>query len=465
MSLGTQFGLLSTGFIPKAITDITADLQAAMKSAFGASINVTPQSRFGQIIGIIAERYLELWNLAGAVHAAFNPDNALGQDLVNVAAITGTLPVIPTSSTVTETLTGTPNTLCPAGRQVAVQGTLSVFNTLADATITALTAWAAYSPLLGDRRTNGGNAYQCITAGTSVTGPSGTGVDIIDGGTAHWTYLGVGTGAIDVAMSSALTGPIIASARTLTLIQTPVAGWSSAINLLDAVLGVAVESTAAFRLRREAELHGLGRAAVQAIQAAILKLTGVTACTVFENTTDAVNSDGMPPHSIEVLVQGGDPTAICTAIFLNTAAGINTTGNQASINITDSQGIVHPIFFSRPVLVNIYVIANVIMNSAQMPSGGVAAVQTSVTNNILAYAATLIADFDVFSSQIAAAIIAGIPFPLPAILGVPGMLDAGTPFIGLAPSPGTSATISITSRQLASFATARITVNVSQAVP
>src|SRR5216684_1655164 len=455
MSLGTQFGLLSTGFIPKAITDITADLQAAMKSAFGASINVTPQSRFGQIIGIIAERYLELWNLAGAVHAAFNPDNALGQDLVNVAAITGTLPVIPTSSTVTETLTGTPNTLCPAGRQVAVQGTLSVFNTLADATITALTAWAAYSPLLGDRRTNGGNAYQCITAGTSVTGPSGTGADIIDGGTAHWTYLGVGTGAIDVAMSSALTGPIIASTRTLTLIQTPIAGWSSAINLLDAVLGVAVESTAAFRLRREAELHGLGRAAVQAIQAAILKLTGVTACTVFENTTDAVNSDGMPPHS----------TAICTAIFQNAAAGINTTGNQASINITDSQGIVHPIFFSRPVLVSIYVVANVIMNSAQMPSGGVAAVQTSVTNNILAYAATLTADFDVFSSQIAAAIIAGIPLPLPAILGVPGMLDVGTPFIGLAPAPGTSATISITSRQLASFASTRITVNVSQAVP
>src|SRR5216683_3311485 len=431
MSLGTQFGLLSTGFIPKAITDITADLQAAMKSAFGASINVTPQSRFGQIIGIIAERYLELWNLAGAVHAAFNPDNALGQDLVNVAAITGTLPVIPTSSTVTETLTGTPNTLCPAGRQVAVQGTLSVFNTLADATITALTAWAAYSPLLGDRRTNGGNAYQCITAWTSVTGPSGTGADIIDGGTAHWTYLGVGTGAIDVAMSSALTGPIIASTRTLTLIQTPIAGWSSAINLLDAVLGVAVESTAAFRLRREAELHGLGRAAVQAIQAAILKLTGVTACTVFENA----------------------------------AAGINTTGNQASINITDSQGIVHPIFFSRPVLVSIYVVANVIMNSAQMPSGGVAAVQTSVTNNILAYAATLTADFDVFSSQIAAAIIAGIPLPLPAILGVPGMLDVGTPFIGLAPAPGTSATISITSRQLASFASTRITVNVSQAVP
>src|SRR5216684_805267 len=442
MSLGTQFGLLSTGFIPKAITDITADLQAAMKSAFGASINVTPQSRFGQIIGIIAERYLELWNLAGAVHAAFNPDNALGQDLVNVAAMT-------------ETLTGTPNTLCPAGRQVAVQGTLSVFNTLADATITALTAWAAYSPLLGDRRTNGGNAYQCITAGTSVTGPSGTGADIIDGGTAHWTYLGVGTGAIDVAMSSALTGPIIASTRTLTLIQTPIAGWSSAINLLDAVLGVAVESTAAFRLRREAELHGLGRAAVQAIQAAILKLTGVTACTVFENTTDAVNSDGMPPHS----------TAICTAIFQNAAAGINTTGNQASINITDSQGIVHPIFFSRPVLVSIYVVANVIMNSAQMPSGGVAAVQTSVTNNILAYAATLTADFDVFSSQIAAAIIAGIPLPLPAILGVPGMLDVGTPFIGLAPAPGTSATISITSRQLASFASTRITVNVSQAVP
>lgn len=459
MSLGTQFGLLPTGFVGKNIEDITADLQAAFQAAFGASINVTPQSRFGQIIGIMADRYLELWNLAEAVHAAFNPDDATGQDLVNVAAITGTLPFVPFPSTVTETMTGTPGTLLPAGRQVSVQVTNSLFVTLANGTITLQPSWAAGAYAANSRVTSGGSIWQTTAGGVAaLPAPTGSGPTFTDGGGVVWNFLGAGTGAVDIAMASQQNGPIVAVNHTLTQIQTPVAGWNNAVNLLDALLGASSESDSTFRLRREAELHGSGKAALEAIRSAVLKVAAVTACTVFENTTDSTNSDGMPPHSVEVLVQGGDPTAICTAIFQTVTAGIATTGNQAPITITDSQGIAHSIKFSRPVLVPIWVIVNLLFNSAQLPPGGTATVQAEVTANILSYGSILTADFDVFSSQIASAIINGVPSIM--VPGVLGVLDTGAPLIGTAPGPVTNTPISITSRQLATFTGANITVNV-----
>jgi hypothetical protein len=54
--------------------------------------------------------------------------------------------------------------------------------------IAAWTPSTGYS--IGNRRSNGGNAYQCTKAGTSASsgGPSGTVASIIDG-SATWKYL------------------------------------------------------------------------------------------------------------------------------------------------------------------------------------------------------------------------------------------------------------------------------------
>lgn len=64
--------------------------------------------------------------------------------------------------------------------------------------IAATVAWAGSTAVtLGVVRTNGGNAYQCITAGTTAAsgGPTTTSADITDG-TAHWKYLGAVTGGV-----------------------------------------------------------------------------------------------------------------------------------------------------------------------------------------------------------------------------------------------------------------------------
>lgn len=67
--------------------------------------------------------------------------------------------------------------------------------------------------ILGDKRSNGGNLYQVITAGHTAAsgGPSGTGADILDG-TAHWAFVhattfdgGVWLGSTDVNYKSVMS--------------------------------------------------------------------------------------------------------------------------------------------------------------------------------------------------------------------------------------------------------------------
>lgn len=52
-----------------------------------------------------------------------------------------------------------------------------------------LTAWASGTFSVGDRRSSGGNAYQCTTGGTGTVAPTGTGTFIGGGGTVVWKYL------------------------------------------------------------------------------------------------------------------------------------------------------------------------------------------------------------------------------------------------------------------------------------
>lgn len=75
-----------------------------------------------------------------------------------------------------------------------------------------LAVWSNHTFTLGERCGTGGNAYQCITAGTSTSAPTGTSADVDNGGAAHFKWLS----AIDYtswqasydAIASPLTQPV-----------------------------------------------------------------------------------------------------------------------------------------------------------------------------------------------------------------------------------------------------------------
>jgi hypothetical protein len=372
-----------------------------------------------------------------------------------VAALTGTAREAPTLSKVIASCCGTPGTTLQAGRVASVQPLGSRFQSAATKTIAALTAWqqsTAYN--VGDRVTADGKAWQCTIAGTSLgsgSGPAGNPPALVADGTVTWVCFGVGTGAVDVQFNAQTYGPIIANAGTLNKIETPTAGWSTVRNAEDAYyLGTNLESDAAMRLRREAELRAQGNAMIEAIRQSVLAVAAVTGCYVFENTTDATDANGLPPHSVEAVVQGGDNAAIREALFASVAGGINTYGTSSG-SVTDARGQLHTIRFTRPMAIPVYVTFDLVVDANSFPIDGVDQVKAAA----LAFGtAAYVNGRDVVASALGA-----------QAFKVPGVLDCPAPKIGTAPAPGTSTTIPISLHELAQLDSARIVVNTTPGTP
>lgn len=66
-----------------------------------------------------------------------------------------------------------------------------------------------------------------------------------------------------------------------------------------------------------------------------------------ENYSDKTDEKGLPPHSIEIIVDGGDEKLIAETILRRKAAGIQTFGNSV-VNILTEHGDTIPIRFNRP---------------------------------------------------------------------------------------------------------------------
>jgi uncharacterized phage protein gp47/JayE len=456
------WGVTSTGFNRPTLAEIKTEIEASYKAFFGNSIDVSPQSNFGQLIGIAADREFALWSMGEALAQNFTPDGAVGVPLDNLCALTGTVRHPATKSAVIAVATGDNGTSLPAGRVVAVAVTGVRFASTTDATLTTVTEYNTLG--VGDSIAKGDRVwtdeagtlrvYECVIAGlTSGSLPPFTESAAVTDNTVTWAYCGRGKAASALPVQSEDTGLKVAVAGTLTTIVTAVSGWQSVGNLLDATLGTDLESDAALRVRRNAELQTQGAGTLGAIRAAVLEVDAgtsseVTACGVFENTTDAT-VDSMPPHSVEVLVQGGVDADLAAAIFGEVAAGIQTYGNQGPFVVMDSQGVDHNLYFSRPTAVPIYIIANVSVDVTKFPSDGA----TQVKNAIVAYGDAQVAGKDVVSRAIGAAGFA-----------IPGVIDVEA-LIGTAPTPTLTTTIVATSRQLPTYDTSRVTVNVSLVTP
>jgi uncharacterized phage protein gp47/JayE len=444
-------GLTVEGFTRKTLGEIQADLEESFKQEFGENIDLGPKSAFGVLIGILSDALASLWEVAEAVDASQDPDEATGDSLEGLCALTGTFREAATPSTVTLTATGTPGTVLALARVASVVTLGTRFETTVQVTLLTLPAWAPTTGyVVGQRVFNGSRAYQCTVAGTSAGsgGPTGTGSAITDG-TVTWRYLGEGTGAVDVAAEAQETGPQNAVAGSISVIETPVSGWQTVVNLLDANPGTDQETDEELRIRRAVELVAGALHSLDAILEEVLDVEDVESATIFVNDTDVTNGDGMPPHSVEGVVRGGAEADIREALFRTVCQGIQTHGGVSG-TVTDSQGIVRTVKFSRPTEKLIYVTVDVIKDPDVFPSDGADQIEAAIVKHGNAQPTGK----DVVSSRIKA-----------EVFTIAGVLDVTAAKIGLSASPTLETTIAIAPREQQVHDTSRITVNLSNGVP
>ena len=375
------FGLDTTGFTKKRLSDVITSLNAAYKSAYGESFIVSTDSAPGKQIGIHADEISLLWEGLQAVWDGLDVDSATGVAQDRLYALVGLTRLRSQPSTVTEYLAGIPGTLIPVGSVISVEQTGSLFETIASVNLGAIgsvsvtsitrsgttatvTTSAAHGFITDDIVFIKGadqTDYNILTSIT-VTAPTTFTYEVENSPASPATGTIVSLQATAVECESVTEDAISASAGTLTVIETTISGWDYAENLNDADLGRVDETGAEFRTRYKESLDILGAATFEAIRAALANVTDVTAVTLLENDTGDTDGNGLPPHSISALMTGGADNDIAQALFDEKAAGIQTYGSESG-TITDSQGSTRTFYFNRLTSVQIDIIVTAVKNT------------------------------------------------------------------------------------------------------
>jgi uncharacterized phage protein gp47/JayE len=450
----SSFGVLSTGFVKKDVDTIVDELEAEFKTLFGDGLNVLPTSSFGQLISAIADRESDMWDLAEAVYNSQYPDTANDQSLDNVMAYTGVSRLLADETEGAVICTGLAATVLTVGRVVSSGADIRLAST-AQATLSLATAWAVTTAyVLGDIRSNNNNIYVCVQAGTSAGagGPTTTGDDIVDN-TCKWDFVGDGLSyasvnfkAEDTGALAVLAGAIHTDAGT-GAIETAVSGWEDARNIADLTTGRAEETDSAARIRRASLLQATGLATVDAIADAIANnVDNVTSVTGFENTGDVVDGDGLPAHSVEMVVLGGADQDIWDEIWASKAGGIETHGTETGTS-KDRNGDNQTVNFNRPTEKRIHVIVEGTKDD-DYPSDGDAQIKAA----IVVWGDLLGVGTDVVQSLMYA-----------VVTGISGVTDVTKLWISIHPvhPPVAGVNLTIGSRERSTWDTADIDVTMT----
>lgn len=278
----------ATGIHAPTYADVLDYLQTQYRAIFGSDTYLEPDSKDGQFLAIIAAAINDANSAAIAVYNSFSPATAQFAALSSNVKING------------------------IQRHEASYSTADVL-------------------LVGQ-------------AGTTITNGL-----VQDSNQVNWALPASVTlppaGQITVTVTCTKIGAIEARAGTITKIMTPTLGWQTATNPSDAAPGAPVESDAALRARQKTSTAIPSLTVFDGTIGAVANVPGVTRYAGYENDTDATDANGLPAHSIALVVEGGDATAIANAIAAKKGPGGGTTGSTA-VTVNDVYG--------RPIVIRLY---------------------------------------------------------------------------------------------------------------
>lgn len=230
---------------------------------------------------------------------------------------------------------------------------------------------------------------QCVCSGlTGVPIPVGAQAVAADGNIYTCTQEGqipVG-GNVTLPFACNVLGPISCPAGELNQIYRTIPGWDSITNPADGVIGTAVESRAAFELRRQQSVAKNSIGSNPAVQGAVLEVPGVLDAYVNDNplgTTVVIGGFTLAAHSLYVAVVGGAAADIAQAIWSKKSPGCNMNGNT-SATVLDTTGYSPPypsytITWETPAPLAI-LFAISIVNGPLVPADAITQIRAAITN-------------------------------------------------------------------------------------
>lgn len=326
----------ATGITIPTYADILATLQDQYRSIFGSDVDLDADTQDGEWLAIQAAAINDINAQCVATYNQFSPSTAVGVGLSSVVKING------------------------IARHVATNSTVDI---------------------------------RCIgQAGKTVTG--GIVGDALNQRWALPNFIFPPGGDITLTATAVNPGQLFAAPNTINRILTPSLGWQSANNPSSAAPGAPIETDAQLR-QRQAQSTGNGAVTPpKALVGNVLAIPGVTEVAFYENVTDVTDANGLPPHSISMVVAGGDAVVIATTILNKKTEGGNTYGTTTEV-VNDYAGAPNTINFFRPTLVTIQVEIHL------TPLDGFStAVESEIQNAVANYINGLVIGADVLLSKI-----------------------------------------------------------------
>lgn len=143
-------------------------------------------------------------------------------------------------------------------------------------------------------------------------------------------------------------GKVVLPTGIVTKMVNNIAGFESVTNLLEPIYGRLAETDIELRQSYLAKSALRSNTMIDSIVAELLNnVVNVETASGYENDTDYTDERGLPPHSIEIIVEGGDNSEIAQAILRRKAGGIQTHGSIV-VDVPGNYGDAIPVRFNRP---------------------------------------------------------------------------------------------------------------------
>jgi len=301
--------LTETGLQVKTAAEIRADLETAFRDIYGSDINLDSNSPDGQMIGILTQSAVDIRELATKIYNNFNPDLAAGRVLDQRVVI---------------------NNIERAG------GTFTIIDLdiIVDRTVTLDGLDADFNNING--------------VGYTVADDAGNQFILIDTIT-----LTAGTHSLPFRAKN--IGRVETTFVTINNAVTVVLGVTSINNpSAPTTIGQDEETDAQLRTRRQRSVSLSSNGYLNGLLGNVLNLEGVSDGEVYENDTSITDGDGIPGHSIWLIVEGGATSDIAGVLYERKTAGCGMKGNVEFEIITDS-GATFTAKFDRPVSTDLYI--------------------------------------------------------------------------------------------------------------
>ena len=407
----SNYGITDEGFSIKRMNDVMTEVHSDLSKGFGFDTSQGPSRFLDVLVTTFSNQIAEIWEELQDTYYAMYPSTATGKNLDYAGQFLGIKREEQQQSLYKIHCTGLDETTIPSGTVIQTSTNPSV--RLYNKSEGVITSTECNSLNIRVANVESGTYYISIGSETyEISNTSDTDTDILnalleaidcdgiimsidednDYNVLHIEQSDEATTMV-VEMSANLTttsvtsiiafytedyGKIVLADNVVTKIVTSTEGFKSCNNVITPIYGREEETDDEYRLSYIAKSMIRSQTMVESITSELLEnVGGVETATGHSNDTDEEDENGLLPHSVEIIVEGGDDYEIAEAILRKKAGGIATNGSEY-VEVEGIYGDVIPIRFNRPQ--KLYTWIKVELTGTHLPSNYEDVVKESVLN-------------------------------------------------------------------------------------